>query len=889
MIAVVVVIVISALVVVFGPLDISTSRRALVSEDFSNQRKEQGFFRRFGRPDIIVLLVKGGSLNDRRTAVDQLQLQFEEIPQLKGRVLGRLGPEEVAEIIFLYQPELLKALSEMVERHGKRVLDGDLVAWVRELEQTVQAGLDRDQDVGPPPSQESSNREPMEQLAQFADLIRGIDRVLKNGGNRLPLASFGDADFDTGPHLDAGGYLVDPDEKYHFLLIFPELQSDEGAYLAPLVGRIRQARDRALAETGIENISAELTGEPILAVDELNIITKDSILTSFLSAFGILLFLYFAFRSLRQTIVALVPLLSGIVITLGVVELLYDGLNLVTSSFMSVLMGLGIDFGVHTTYRFGEEQRAGRPASTAMRFALIGVGPGIATGAISTILAFLTIIVTDFTAYAQLGVIASVGMGVMMVCTFLMIPPLMRLGTPRKTIAAPELPGVSKIVSLVGKNPRTVLVGAAIATVASVISFLPKGPGYNSRYYDFLPKDTESYHVLQQIETIEGMGIAFANLEVTSFDQARELTAKLKAAPEVGEVQSVTDLFPPLTEQRLVELKRGVERFDKGKTPRPQKTGKGSTEIKELLGALTDLQDGFDEVAFALRQSGRDPKDAKEVSQALVALKQTVIKLAREDRRAFDSLEQRLAQVLHRALETARRVAKRGQYAPEDLPPLFRHRFVSKDSKRLAVYAYPSSDIWDSKFAQRFSDTIYSIDANASGLAVDIRPYELLIINGFTIASMLSLVLVAFSTFLIFRNPFDAALSMLPVIIGVCWLLGLMKPLGIAFSAANIVALPLLFGTGLDAGAHMVHRYRENRKQGGDAVSLSVLVRGTGAAVIVASFTTMAGFGALMAADYRAMQDMGLLLTMGIGLCLLSSLLVLPALLVVLRRVRSES
>jgi len=868
---------------VFGPLDVSTSRRALVSEDFSNQRKEQEFFRRFGRPDIIVLLVRGGSQHERRTTVDQLQLRLEAIPQLEGRVLGQVGPQEVAETIFLHQPALLKTLAEMVERYGRRVLDGDSVAWLREVERTVQANLDPDVDRFAP--RESRDTETIEQLASFADLIRGIDRVLRTGGNHLSIGSFGDRHIDTGPRLDAAGYMVDPGETVHFLLIFPELQSDEGAYLAPLVGRIRQARDRALDEIGIKGISAEMTGEPILAVDELDIITKDSMLTSFLSAFGILLFLFFAFRSFRQTIVALVPLLSGIVITLGVVELLYDGLNLVTSSFMSVLMGLGIDFGVHTTYRFGEEQRAGHSDSSAMRFALIGVGPGIATGAISTILAFLTIIVTDFTAYAQLGVIASVGMGVMMVCTFLMIPPLMQLGAGRKTVVAPELPGVSKVVSLVGKNPRIVLVCAVIATIASVISFLPKGPGYNSRYYDFLPKDTESYRVLQQIETIEGMGIVFANLEASSFDQARELVAKLKAKPEVGEVQSVTDLFPPLTEQRLIDLKRGIELFDEAVTARPRRERIASRDVKSLIGALTDLQDGFDEVAFALKQSGRDPKDAREVSRAVVGLKQTVIQLARKDRHAFDALERRLAEVLRRALETARRVAKRAQYAPEDLPILFRHRFVSKDGKRLAVYAYPASNIWDSEFAQRFSDAIYSIDANASGLAVDIRPYELLIINGFAIASMLSLVLVALSTLLIFRNPLDAALSMLPVIIGVCWLLGLMKPFGIAFSAANIVALPILFGTGLDAGAHMVHRYRENRKQGGDAVSLSVFVGGTGAAVILASLTTMAGFGALMVADYRAMQDMGLLLTMGIGLCLLSSLLVLPALLVVIKRV----
>jgi predicted RND superfamily exporter protein len=46
------------------------------------------------------------------------------------------------------------------------------------------------------------------------------------------------------------------------------------------------------------------------------------------------------------------------------------------------------------------------------------------------------------------------------------------------------------------------------------------------------------------------------------------------------------------------------------------------------------------------------------------------------------------------------------------------------------------------------------------------------------------------------------------------------------------------------------------------------------------------GFAALMAADYRAMKSMGLLLTVGVGLCLTATILVLPALLVVLKRAK---
>ena len=71
--------------------------------------------------------------------------------------------------------------------------------------------------------------------------------------------------------------------------------------------------------------------------------------------------------------------------------MLYDDLNLITSSFISVLLGLGIDFGVYLYQRYAEEQRSGKEDASAMRSALLLAGPGVATEAVTTVLAFMTI------------------------------------------------------------------------------------------------------------------------------------------------------------------------------------------------------------------------------------------------------------------------------------------------------------------------------------------------------------------------------------------------------------------------------------------------------------------------------------------------------------------
>ena len=142
----------------------------------------------------------------------------------------------------------------------------------------------------------------------------------------------------------------------------------------------------------------------------------------------------------------------------------------------------------------------------------------------------------------------------------------------------------------------------------------------------------------------------------------------------------------------------------------------------------------------------------------------------------------------------------------------------------------------------------------------------------FTLLAPLALAVVLVLLFLHFRNPRWVGMALTPLLSGVAYMLGASALLGLDLNPANAVAIPLILGIGIDDGIHIVHRYRE-KKDVGQTVKL------TGRAVIMTSLTTMVGFGSLSTSHFPALASLGQLALLGIGSCLLTSLLLLPSLL----------
>jgi uncharacterized protein len=110
---------------------------------------------------------------------------------------------------------------------------------------------------------------------------------------------------------------------------------------------------------------------------------------------------------------------------------------------------------------------------------------------------------------------------------------------------------------------------------------------------------------------------------------------------------------------------------------------------------------------------------------------------------------------------------------------------------------------------------------------------------------------------------------------------GILASLGISFNPANLILLPLILGIGVDDGVHVLHDFHS--QPGSYRVSPSTMN-----AIVLTSLTSMIGFGSMMIAAHRGLYSVGLVLVIGVGSCLFVSLVPLPAILTILRRMRTS-
>jgi len=110
------------------------------------------------------------------------------------------------------------------------------------------------------------------------------------------------------------------------------------------------------------------------------------------------------------------------------------------------------------------------------------------------------------------------------------------------------------------------------------------------------------------------------------------------------------------------------------------------------------------------------------------------------------------------------------------------------------------------------------------------------------------------------------------VLLSLLWTLGVWKLVGLDLNFLNIVVIPMILGIGVHSGLHLIERYREMGRR-----RLGLVIETTGRSLLLAALTTIVAFGSLALADYRGLQEMGLLTILGVGTNLLATLIFLPA------------
>ena len=635
----------------------------------------------------------------------------------------------------------------------------------------------------------------------------------------------------------------------------------------------------------VPGVNAGLTGEPVLDYDEMAQSQKDMTLASIVSLVLCAVIFIYGYNETGRPIKATVCLIVGLAYTMAFAALAVGHLNILTITFVPMLVGLAIDYAVHLITRFEEELRHGLTPAGALTKAMMFTGQGIITGAFTTGGAFLAMFFTRFKGIQEMGLICGGGLLLCLVPMMTLLPVLLLRG--RQKVGDRSLredKARARIENLWLQRPWLVVaVTAALCALAATQIYR------GNVKFDYnlmkLQSTALSSVVFENKLTHADKSVLFGAVVASNLDDAISLQAKISTLSTVADIEPPPDILEDFYRTNQDAKLPYIQAIKDALAPlqfAPPDTG--PVDISALSQTLFSLY-GFCGMALEDPGVAADPDLTKkfvDLRQAIEHLRVTMLygsppQLAAHARKLAE-FQQALFNDVRDTFDSLKRQNLTAPLRPRDLPPALRDQFVGLTGKFL-LQVYPNSDVWERPNQEKFITEIRTVDPNVSGTPVQLYEYESLLKNSYINAAWYSLGAIAFLVLIHFRSIGAVILALLPVALGTLWLVGLMGAFSIAFNLANIMTLPLVIGIGVTNGIQVLNRFSEERTP-------NILARSTGKAVLVSGLTAIAGFGSLILAKDQGIHSLGCVMAMGIATCMIAGLTFLPALLNLLGRWR---
>ncbi|WP_028784838.1 efflux RND transporter permease subunit [Thalassobacillus devorans] len=151
--------------------------------------------------------------------------------------------------------------------------------------------------------------------------------------------------------------------------------------------------------------------------------------------------------------------------------------------------------------------------------------------------------------------------------------------------------------------------------------------------------------------------------------------------------------------------------------------------------------------------------------------------------------------------------------------------------------------------------------------------------------TLLGMGLVFLGLLLIYRHPVKAFIPLIPIILIVGWSGAAMYFLEIDYTPLTATLGALIIGIGTEFTVLIMERYYEERKKGNNSeAAIRISNRKIGKAIFTSALTTIGGFSALLISDFVILSNFGLMTLINISLALFSTVVVMPAILIILDR-----
>lgn len=823
----------------------------LVSEKLPYHKRYLDFVEDFGDQEYLYLVIEAdGNLSKAKEFAAHFAKSFDGKKEIKEVIYKITNPHLEKSFLLFLPKDDLNELTQLVGRSDASLATVAEAGNAEGLFRLVAAQLEN-----PRPEDEEKLR-PL--FSFFQQLLGSLTDTLEGGRPSFDLARL----FFGSSRYDEEGFLVSGNGKFVFCLIMPHKDFQTIEVIEKPLNTIRQALKDTRRE--FPGTRAGLTGKPVLAADEIATTNRDMIRATVFAILAVSVIFILALRSLSSPLLAVIALLMGISWTYGLSTLLFGRLNILTIVFAIILVGAAIEYGIHMVTRCRQERAGGKSADEAVGLSLAAVGSANITSALTTAAAFVALTITRFTALAQLGFIAAVGIVFCLIAADLVLPAMLIIRERKRKSGVKIVPPIKLTFMLrIYRHWKWVSVAALILFAISVIA--GRKVGFDHNLIKLQAEGLESviyeHKLIYETDESSWFAVSFA----PSVEASSALAKEFEKLPSVKRTEDISTVLPADQEEKRKIIKDklapAVERIKFTK-----RLGSEPMEIKKTVREIRIALEGLVEDAFSAGKIDA----VTEIEKLTAELKRVEEIITPSSAGRLHEWENNLFAKLKDGVDLLRSSLSPPSVTIDDLPQVAKGRFIGK-SGNYAVYIYPRHDIWVPAELAEFAADIRKIDPGVTGTPVEVLESGKLMEATFRRGAILAAIVVFVIAWIYFRSVAAGGWAILPLVMGIGWLLGLMRFTGLKFNLANFFAIPIILGVGIDSAIHIINRIRQEK-------SLVSVTEATGTGVLLTATTNVLGFGMLIIAHHRGIRSLGELMALGAFLCFIAAIVVLPPL-----------
>lgn len=616
------------------------------------------------------------------------------------------------------------------------------------------------------------------------------------------------------------GYYVTPDRTITAVFVRPPPSAANFADSARLVEDIQRVVDRLDPQKYHKDMTVGFTGDVKTALEEREALAADMRFISIVCMIGILGVIIAYYRSIRSVVIVGLPMLLGLAMSFALAYFVIGYLNSATAFLSSIVAGNGINFMIILLARFYEELRArGQEGfNEAMKVAVRGSVRGTIVASLAASIAYGSLMLAGFRGFRQFGIIGGAGMLLCWVSTFATGPALIAVVNTLKQLDPGKKRGhpiAAAFGRLVVRRPRAILLASLIITAVSVLVTIP---------YAFDPFEYD-FHNLRNRESVERGSAQLSNRVSTMFDI--EL-----------------DVPTPIIVERVEDV------------PTVKKA------IMESIGAVAVIGDAKTLFDFLPKDQGPKLSVLKEIRELI-------------DRKIdFLDPDDRKTVMEYRPPESLREIGL------DDIPEVVARPYTEQDGTRgriIYVYAHKDESLLNGKYLLKLARYLRNIHVEGAEITIIGQPMLFAdmitsIVHDGVLVTIAACIGVLLLVILAFRSWLGVFAVLMPVIMGLLWMIGCAAALDMKLNFLNFVVIPITLGIAVDYGANIFARYRIEPHG-----SVARIVEYTGGAVMLESLTTIIGYATLITSTNMALQSFGIVADIGEVTCIVTAGLVMTA------------